>query len=64
MMEKPPTRDVKGVNLTKGKIMLDPYVRESLDDAWDERPVPPAGKGLSRPESDAAYPTPPEGSSL
>ena len=23
MMEKPPTRDVKGVNLTKGKIMLE-----------------------------------------
>ena len=64
MTGKPPTRDVKGVNLMKGKIMIDPYAGESLDDAWDERPAPPAGEGLPRAGSDAARPTPPEGSSL
>ena len=48
----------------KAMVGIDPYARESLDDAWDERPVPPAGEGLSRPESDAVRPTPPEGSSL
>ena len=48
----------------KAMLGIDPYARESLDDAWDERPVPPAGKGLPRPESDAVPPTPPGGSSL
>ena len=48
----------------KAMIGIDPYARESLDDAWDERPVPPAGEGLPGPGGDAAPPTPPEGSSL
>ena len=47
----------------KAMVGIDPYARESLDDAWDERPVPPAGEGLPRSGSDAARPTPPEGSS-
>ena len=48
----------------KAMVGIDPYVRESLDDAWDGRPVPPAGEGLPGPESDAARPTPPGASSL
>ena len=48
----------------KAMIGIDPYVREPLDDAWDERPVPPAGEALPRLRGYAAYPTPPEGSSL
>ena len=55
---------VNAIAHAKAMLGIDPYARDTLDDAWDERPVPPAGKGLSRPESDAAYPTPPEGSSL
>ena len=47
----------------KAMVGIDPYVRESLDDAWDERPVPPAGEGLPGPGGDAAPPTPSEGSS-
>ena len=48
----------------KAMVGIDPYARESLDDAWDERSAPPAGEGLPRPESDAARPTPPGASSL
>lgn len=48
----------------KAMVGIDPYVRESLDDAWDERPVPPAVEGLPRPGGDAAPPTPPGASSL
>lgn len=48
----------------KAMVGIDPYARESLDDACDERPAPPAGEGLPRAGSDAAHPTPPEGSSL
>lgn len=48
----------------KAMVGIDPYARDSRDDAWDGRPVPPAGEGLPRPGSDAARPTPPEGSSL
>jgi len=47
----------------KAMVGIDPYARESLDDAWDERPVPPAGEGLPGAGSDAVHPTPPEGSS-
>ena len=32
----------------KAMVGIDPYARESLDDAWDERPVPPAVEGLPR----------------
>ncbi len=55
---------VNAIAHAKAMIGIDPYVRESLDDAWDERPVPPAGEGLPRPESAAANPTPPGASSL
>ena len=48
----------------KAMVGIDPYAGESLDDAWDGRPVPPAGEGLPGPESDAARPTPPGASSL
>ena len=48
----------------KAMVGIDPYAGESLDDAWHERPVPPAGEGLPGPESDAARPTPPGASSL
>ena len=48
----------------KAMVGIDPYARESLDDAWDERPVPPAGEGLPETGGDAVHPTPPEGSSL
>ena len=48
----------------KAMLGIDPHARDTLDDAWDERPVPPAGEGLPRPESDAANPTPPGASSL
>ena len=47
----------------KAMIGIDPYTRESLDDAWDERPTPPAGEGLPRTGGDAVPPTPSEGSS-
>ena len=48
----------------KAMIGIDPYARDPLDDAWDERPVPPAVEALPGPGGDAAPPTPPEGSSL
>ena len=48
----------------KAMVGIDPYVRESLDDAWDERPAPPAGEGLPRAGGDAVHPPPPGGSSL
>ena len=48
----------------KAMIGIDPYARKCLDDAWGERPAPPAGEGLPEPGSDAAPPTPPEASSL
>ena len=48
----------------KAMLGIDPYARDTLDDAWDERPVPPAVEGLPGTGSDAAPPTPPEGSSL
>lgn len=48
----------------KAMIGIDPYARDSLDDALDERPVPPAGEGLPRAGGDAAPPTPPGASSL
>ena len=48
----------------KAMVGIDPYARESLDDAWDERPVPPAGEGLPRAGGDAVPPTPPGASSL
>ena len=48
----------------KAMVGIDPYAGESLDDAWDGRPVPPAGEGLPRAGGDAARPTPPGGSSL
>ena len=48
----------------KAMIGIDPYAGEALDDAWDERPVPPAVEALPGPGGDAAHPTPPEGSSL
>lgn len=43
---------------------IDPYARDSFDEAWDERPAPPAGEGLPESERDAVPPTPPEASSL
>lgn len=55
---------VNAIAHAKAMVGIDPYARKSLDDAWDEEPAPPAGEGLSRPGSDAAPPTPPEGSSL
>ena len=58
MMEKPPIQGVKGVNLTKGKTMLERKVRIR------ERPAPPAGEDLPETGGDAVPPTPPEGSSL
>lgn len=48
----------------KAMLGIDPYARDSLDDAWDEEPAPPAGKGLPETGGDAARLTPPEGSSL
>ena len=48
----------------KAMVGIDPYARESLDDAWDERPKPPAGEGLPRAGGDAVPPTPPGASSL
>lgn len=32
----------------KAMVGIDPYARDSLDDAWDGRPTPPAGEGLPR----------------
>jgi hypothetical protein len=55
---------VNAIAHAKAMVGIDPYARESLDDAWDGEPVPPAGEGLPRPEGDAAYPTPPGASSL
>ena len=43
----------------KAMLGIDPYARDSLDDAWDERPTPPAGEGLPRAGGDAVPPTPP-----
>ena len=37
----------------KAMIGIDPYAQESLEDAWDERPVPPAGEDLPGPGRDA-----------
>lgn len=48
----------------KAMVGINPYARESLDDAWDERPTPPAGEDLPETGGDAVHPTPPEGSSL
>lgn len=48
----------------KAMLGIDPYARDSLDDAWDERITPPAGEDLPEPGRDAATPTPPEASSL
>jgi len=48
----------------KAMVGIDPYVRESPDDAWGERPAPPAGEDLPGTGGDAVHPTPPEGSSL
>ena len=48
----------------KAMLGIDPYARDSLDDAWDERPAPPAGEGLPESERDAVPPTPSEASSL
>ena len=48
----------------KAMVGIDPYPRDTLDDALDERPTPPAGEGLPRAGSDAAPPTPPGASSL
>ena len=48
----------------KAMIGIDPYAWEPLDEAWDERPAPPAGEGLPEPGRDAVPPTPPEASSL
>lgn len=31
----------------KAMVGIDPYARESLDDAWDERPVPPRRERLA-----------------
>ena len=47
----------------KAMLGIDPYARDSLDDAWDERPAPPAGEGLPDSGRDDAPPTPPEASS-
>ena len=47
----------------KAMLGIDPYARDSLDEAWDERPAPPAGEGLPEPGRDAVPPTPPEASS-
>ena len=48
----------------KAMLGIDPYARESLDEAWDERPAPPAGEDLPEPGRDAVPLTPPEASSL
>ena len=48
----------------KAMVGINPYARESLEDAWDERPAPPAGEDLLETGGDAVPPTPPEGSSL
>ena len=48
----------------KAMLGIDPYARDSLDDAWDERPTPPAGEGLPRAGRDAVPLTPPGASSL
>ena len=48
----------------KAMIGIDPYARESLDDAWDERPTPPAGEALPGPGGDAVPPHAARGSSL
>ena len=48
----------------KAMIGIDPYARESLDDAWDGRPVPPAGEGLPGPDCNAVPPYAARGSSL
>ena len=48
----------------KAMLGIDPYAGESLDDALDERPAPPAGEDLPETGSGAARPRPPEGSSL
>ena len=55
---------VNAIAHAKAMLGIDPYARDTLDDAWDERPVPPAGEGLPGPDCNAARPTPPEGSSL
>ena len=55
---------VNAIAHAKAMLGIDPYARDTLDDAWDERPVPPAGEGLPRPDCNAAPPTPPGGSSL
>ena len=48
----------------KAMVGIDPYAGESLDDAWDGRPAPPAVEDLPGTGGDAVHPTPPEGSSL
>ena len=48
----------------KAMIGIDPYARDSLDDAWDERPTPPAGEALPRAGGDAVPPHAARGSSL
>ena len=48
----------------KAMVGIDPYAGESLDDALDEWPAPPAEEDLPETGGDAVPPTPPEGSSL
>jgi len=55
---------VNAIAHAKAMIGIDPYAGESLDDAWGERPAPPAGEDLPETGGDAVPPTPPEGSSL
>lgn len=55
---------VNAIAHAKAMVGIDPYARESLDDAWDARPAPPAGEDLPGTGCDAVSPMPPEGSSL